>query len=212
MNYTYLLVNIVLLLLSLFLFFNKRTRPLGGWTLALPAALIPAILFIAASHLLKLSGFLTFDSRYVTGLCLGILPLEEWLFCILMPFTGLGIYSFLNLTFPGTGLQKFSLTVSNLLLGLCIAMLFFAYKSGNIYSIVFNVILVLLLIYVEYLNKLRFMYRFYRAYLVYMILIFPVYFIIAGLAQIHSYFMIILLASVYLFELFKSKTNLSKTA
>lgn len=211
MNYTYLLVNIVLLLLSLFLFFSKRTRFFRGWRLALPAALIPSLLFIATSHLLQLSGFLTFDSGYITGHYLGILPLEEWLFCILMPFTGLGIYSFLNLTFPGDSLQKFSLTVSNLLLGLCVAMLFFAYRAGNIYSIVFNVVLVLLLIYVEYFNKLRFMYRFYRAYVVYMILIFPVYFIITGIAQIHFYFMAILLASVYLFELFNSKITSTKS-
>jgi lycopene cyclase domain-containing protein len=212
MNYTYFLINIVLLLLSLFLFSNRRARPLGEWKLAMPAALIPAILFIAASHLLRLSGFLTFDSGYVTGFYLGILPLEEWLFCILMPFTGLGIYSFLNLTFPGNVLQKFSLTVSNLLLGLCMAMLFFAYTSGNIYSIIFNIVLGLLLIYIEYFNKLRFMYRFYRAYVVHMILFFPAYFVITSLAQIHFYFMIILLTSVYLFELFKSKINLRKIA
>jgi lycopene cyclase domain-containing protein len=210
MNYTYLLVNIVLLLLSLFLFFSRRTRFFREWRLALPAALIPSLLFIAASHLLQLSGFLTFDSRYITGLYLGILPLEEWLFCILMPFTGLGIYGFLNLTFPDDSLQKFSLTVSNLLLGLCVAMLFFAYRAGNIYSIIFNVVLVLLLIYVEYFNKLRFMYRFYRAYVVYMILIFPVYFIVTGLAQIHFYFMIIFLASVYLFEFFNNKITSAK--
>lgn len=210
MNYTYSLLNIVLLLLSLFLFFSRRTMSFRGWKLALPAALIPSILLIAASHLLQLSGFLTFDSHYITGLYLGILPLEEWLFCILMPFTGLGIYSFLNMTFSGDALQKFSLTVSNLLLGLCVAMLFFAYRAGNIYSIVFNVVLVLLLIYVEYFNKLRFMYRFYRAYVIYMILIFPVYFIITGLAQIHFYFMIILLTSVYLFELFNSKITSAK--
>jgi len=210
MNYTYLSVSIVLLLLPLFLLFGRRKRYFSGWKLTLPAALIPSILLIAASHLLRLSGFLTFDPRYITGLYLGTLPLEEWLFCLLMPFTGLCIYNFLNLTFPDDRLQKFSLTVSNLLLGLCIAMLFFAYRSGNIYSIVFNVVLVLLLIYIEYFNKLRFMYRFYRAYLVYMVLIFPVYFILTGLAQIHFYFMIILLASIYLFELFNSKTPSAK--
>lgn len=205
MNYTYLLVNIVLLLLSLFLFFNKRARFLGSWKLALPSALILSVLFVAASHLLKQSGVLTFDAHYVSGVYIGILPLEEWLFCILMPFTGLSIYTFLNLNFPDNGLQKFSLTVSNLLLGLCIAMLFFAYRTGNVYGITFDVILVLLLIYVEYINKLRFMYRFYRAYLVCMILFYPAYLIITGLAQIHFYFMIVLLTSVYLFEFFKSK-------
>lgn len=207
MNYTYLLVNIVLLLLSLFLFLNTRTRSSKAWKIAIPAALVPAALFAGASHLLKLSGFLTFDARYITGQYFGTLPIEEWLFCVLMPFTALGIYTFLNQSFPGNSLQKFSLTVSNLLLGLCIAMLFFAYQSGNIYSIVFDVSLVLLLIYIEYFNKLRFMYRFYRACLVCMILFYPVYFIITGLAQVYFYFMTLLLAGVYLFELFKSKTS-----
>jgi lycopene cyclase domain-containing protein len=207
MNYTYLLVNIVLLLLSLFLFFNKRARSSNTWKCVLPAALIPSVLFVAASHLLKLSGFLTFDAHYLTGQYFGALPLEEWIFCILMPFTSLGVYTFMNVSFPGNGLQKFSLTVSNLLLGLCIAMLFFAYQSGNIYSIAFDVSLVLLLIHIEYFNKLRFMYRFYRAYLVCMMLFYPAYFIITGLAQLYIYFMTILLVGVYLLELFKSKTS-----
>lgn len=205
MNYTYLLVNIALLLLSLFLFFNKKAVVLGVWKLALPAALMASFIFFGTSYLLRYFGILIFDIRYLSGIHILALPLEEFMFCILMPVTGLGIYTFLNITFPGNSLQKFSLTVSNLLLGLCMAMLFFAYQSGNVYSIIFDVILVLLLIYIEYINKLRFMYRFYRAYVLCMILFYPVYFIITGLAQIHFYFMIILLAGTYLFEFFKSK-------
>lgn len=208
MNYTYLLVNIALLLLSAFLLINKRARGSGTWKSALPAALVLSVVFFCASYSLSHFRILSFDMRYLSGMHILSLPLEELMFCILMPLTGVSIYTFLNITFPDNCLQKFSLRISNVMLGLCMAMLFFAYQSGNMYAIIFDVILVLLLIYIEYINKLRFMYRFYRAYILSMVLFYPVYFIITGLAQIHFYFMIILLASIYLFELFKSKADI----
>jgi len=209
MTYTYLLLATILFLLSLFLFFNKALKSGKGWKVALPAALISSILCSSITGLLVGFQVIIYDTRYITGFFIGNLPFEERIFCLVMPFAGLGIYSSLNLKFPDNNPDRFSLTVSNLLIGLCIAMVFFGYKIGNIYSISIYVALAVQLISIEYIGKLRFMYRFYRFWVIFTLLCWPVYFIVTGLSHIPAYFMAVLLPAVYLFELFRSK-SLSK--
>lgn len=135
---------------------------------------------------------------------------------------GLFSYRFLNNSFPKNHLEKFSLSVSNVILGICVAMLFFGYLK--LYTLVTFSILFILLIYIEYKNKLRFMYRFYRTYVA---LLIPLYFLCLYIKtqgpilfnknstlkldliylpiEAYFFFMGMLLMSVYLFELFKNK-------
>lgn len=139
-----------------------------------------------------------------------------------IPALGLWLYRFFNTKFPNNNLDKFSLSVSNLILGICVAMLFFGYLKG--YTLVTFLILFTLLLYIEYKNKLRFMYRFYRTYFA---LLIPFY-LLCSLAkdqapllynqnatlklnlvylpiEVYFYFMGMLLMTIYLFEFFKSK-------
>lgn len=207
MNCIYLLINLILLGTSLVLTFSKESRATGNWKFILPAALISAALFAACSAVMAQTGLLSFNEVYITGLQIGPLPLEEWLFCLLMPFTTLNIYAYLNVEFPNNSLNKFSLALSNLLLGILVAILFFTYKTGNFYTLGIYVFLFGMLFYVEYVNQLRFMYRFYRLYLLVLLTLFPAYALVTTLPQIYSYFMGLLLLNVYLFELFKSKAK-----
>ena len=155
---------------------------------------------------------------------LGILSFSKELlaFSFMTPALGLCIYSYLNHRFPNNDLEKFSLSVSNLMLGICVAMLFFGFLKW--YTVIIFFISFALLLYIEYKNKLRFMYRFYR---VYALLLLPFYAAcliirkqsalslnenatlklkIGGVSiEAYFYFMGMLLMAVYLFELFKAK-------
>ncbi|RZK80486.1 MAG: hypothetical protein EOO92_07560 [Pedobacter sp.] len=148
-------------------------------------------------------------------------PLQVFIFDFTMLFIGLVIYVSLNSGFPKNELDRFSLSVSNLLLGVCIAMLFFTHTK--LYSLVTFSCLFLLLLSIEYLNKLRFMYRFYRAFSLAIVIYFIglVVFSNTGIevnpAQTMGlliavvpmekgfFYLLILLISVYLFEFLKSK-------
>jgi len=197
---------------------NNRHPKAFFFSVALTGVFFCLIIFLFSllnilSFNLKLSAY----GPFVAGL-----PVAMLLPAFLAPALGLWTYLFLNNRFPNNNLEKFSLSVSNLILGICAAMSFFGYLKW--YTLITFLILFILLLYIEYKNKLRFMYRFYRAYAV---LLVPFYilclaiknasFLIlngnAGLKlnlfslPIEAYFsfMGILLTAVYLFEFFKNK-------
>lgn len=208
MNYTYLLIDFALLLIAVFLSFGVQSRQPGNWKFTVPAAVAAALFCALLSFVFGSAGVLTFHAKYLSGIRIGTLPLEEWLFCLFMPYTGLVLYTYLNLKFPGLALEKFSLTLSNLLLGLLVAVVFFSYKAGNLYAIGIHVMLFLLLVYIEYINKLRFMYRFYRMFLLCFLLFYPVYRLLTGMpVYLSAYSMIVLLLAVYLYELFSRRSR-----
>ena len=135
---------------------------------------------------------------------------------------GLQLYHVLNVRFPNNSLEKFSLSFSNVLLGIGLGVLFFTYTKWL--SVVSFGVLFLLLLYVEYINKLRFMYRFYRAYFVALLFIWPAYYMLINQSLLNYrasevmllniggvpielifLFMALLLSCVYSFEWLKNK-------
>jgi len=183
---------------------------------------LTGILFSLFAILFSALGILSFNANLLTGVVIAGLPIQIILLSFVIPALGLYTYRFLNTRFPNNNLEKFSLSVSNLMLGICIAFLFFGYLK--LYTATTFIVVLALLLYIEYKNKLRFMYRFYRTYLV---LLIPFYlgclvvkkqsFLVFNenaslklyLAHLpieaYFYFMGMLLLAVYLFELFKSK-------
>lgn len=179
--------------------------------------------FCLVAFIFTALGVLSFNPTLLAGPAIAGLPLTILMLPFIISLLGLLSYRFLNNSFPNNQLEKFSLSVSNLLLGICVAMLFFGYLKW--YTLVTFSILFTLLLYIEYKNSLRFMYRFYRTYAA---LLIPLYFLSlyiktqdplvfsekAGLQlnlaylpiEVYFFFMAMLLMAVYLFEFFKNKT------
>ncbi|TDQ10257.1 lycopene cyclase domain-containing protein [Pedobacter metabolipauper] len=224
MIYTYLLINLGLLVIPMLLALNRRVSVFSSGLATGAAILAPAILFFIFSFVFNQFGIWQFNPERVLGIYFGQLPVEELLFYVTLPLAGLSVYRYLNVVFPNNELDKFSLSLSNLILGICVAMLFFTYTRW--YSVVTFSVLFILLLYIEYLNKIRFMYRFYRAYVVALIPFYVVYGLLtslpvltysdAGLMKLkigtipfetHFYFMGMLLLTVYVFEWVQRKAN-----
>lgn len=224
MNYYYLLINLALLVFSFVLALDKKSQAIRSWKLMLPAVVVSGLLFSIIAFILNQFKVSVFNDEYLFGIRILQLPIEEVLFHFLLAFAGLNVYVVLNEHFPKNNLEKFSLSTSNLLLGVLIAMLFFTHTK--VYSIVVFSVLFLTLFYIEYVNKRRFMYKFYRAYAVMLIPFCLLYMLIGGLPILSYsvgetinlklgaipfegffYLMSILLLSVYLFELVKSKSK-----
>lgn len=223
MNYTYLLINIAVIFFPLVLSFDKKVHFFSKWKFIVPAILITGIVFLIWDLLFVKLNVWSFNPDYITGINLWGLPLEEMLFFLTVPYACVFIYECLNVYFPKNGLQKYSLALSNLFLGLCIAILFFGYRYW--YTVINFGFLFVVLAYIEYVNaKLRFMFRFYRAYLVALI---PFYIVNGFLTAIpvviynnkenlsfrvgtipfedHFYLMSLLLMNIFLYEWFKSR-------
>lgn len=222
MNFTYLLIAVGVLLIPILILCVKKTGFSHTIRFAVLASLVTALVFSIAATLFVLAGVWNFNQDYLTGITLWKIPIEEFLFYITMTLAGLGIYTALNTAFPKNELDKFSLSLSNVMLGICVAMLFFSYTKW--YSAATFGVLFVLLFYIEYIGKIRFMYRFYRAFLLFLLLFYSCELVIAQLPVIsytetinlklgsipfesHFYFMGMLLMSIYLFELFKGKSK-----
>lgn len=208
MNYFYLLINLVLLLLSFALALDRKASSSRNWKLMIRAVLASGLFFLVVAFVLNQLKVSVLTAGYTVGFNILQLPVEEVLFPFVLSFAGLNMYVVLNTHYPKNDLEKFSLSFSNLLLGVLIAMLFFTYTK--IYSIVAFSVLLLLLLYVEYVNKLRFMYRFYRTYVVLLILFCLLFILTGGLPvpfEWFFYLMSILLLSIYLFEVIKRKNK-----
>ena len=225
MTYTFLLLNLVLVLIPFVLALDKKVFIGEHLRNMIFSSLIVTVFFseIAVS-LTKLKAW-SFNFSYLTGISYREVPLDIYLFIFAFSFAGLGIYNYLNYKFPKNHLQKYSLTVSHLLMGVCIAMLFFAYEKW--YTAITFASLLLLLIGVEYINTYRFMYKFYRAFVVLLIPFFGCYWMICNLPIIQfeqkenvnfdlakipfeSYFftLAMFLFSVYLLEVFKNRKKI----
>lgn len=222
MNLTYLLLALGMLVIPILLLFVKKTNFNQTIKYAFPAVVITGIIFSVFATLFVIFGAWVFNPSYVSGTFLWLIPIEEGLFYMTSCLAAIAIYQALNVFFPDNSLDKFSLSFSNLMLGICIAMLFFAHMKW--YSTLSFGVLFLLVFYIEYVNKLRFSYRFYRAYLVSLLLFYVGFGVISMLPLIsykdtldlrigtipfesHFYFMAMLLLSVYLFEWFKSRAK-----
>lgn len=222
MTYSFLLLDLLLILIPIALSFDKNVVAKDQLRFIMPAVLVPGIVFSTITIIFTLLGVWGFNPSFLIGTYYRTVPIEQYLFFFAFSFAGLGVYNYLNIKFPNNHLQKFSLSVSNLMLGICVAFIFFAYAKW--YTVVTFSVLLLLLLYIEYLNKLRFMYRFYRAYVACLIPFYISYGLLCNLPTLsynrnetvklslaniplenHFYLMAMLLLSVYLFEFFKQR-------
>ncbi|MGY3054608.1 lycopene cyclase domain-containing protein [Pedobacter sp. UYEF25] len=223
MTYTYLLINLGVIFFPLILSFDKKVHFFSKWKFVLPAILLTGVVFLIWDLLFVKLNVWSFNPDYIIGIKFFGLPLEEILFFLTVPYACIFIYECLNAYFPSNQLQKYSLVLSNLLLGICIAFLYFGYSRW--YTVINFGFLLVVLGYVEYLNhNLRFMFKFYRAYLVALI---PFYIVNGFLTSIpvviynnaenigirigtipfedHFYLMALLLMNIYLYEVLKNR-------
>lgn len=218
MTHIFLYLNLFLFLIPFALTIDKK---INLRSLLIPS-LIVTVIFSETGVFFSGLKVWSFNPDYLIGVSYRQLPLEMYLFYFTFSFAGLGIYNYLNAKFPKNDLQKYALSLSNLLLGLMVAMLFFAYTKW--YTVIIFTILFLLLLYIEYKNQLRFMYKFYRTFVVGLIPFYISFGILCNMPIIsfqaketidvnlfripfesHFYMMGMLLLGVYFTEVLKSR-------
>ncbi len=220
---TYLISLAVLLVLSIILYIQSSDRTL--WKALLPAVFGAGVISIIATLVLRKIAVLNYDLAHFIAADNSGIPYEIIFSAFVFPFAGIAIYNFLNAKFPAQKYEKYSFALSNILMGLCIAMIFFAYTKW--YPVFTFALMIVTLFIVEYKNKIRFMYRFYRAYLVFVVAYLAVVapFHHAGYigfneqhtiqfrlvyVPFESFFLLfsVLLTSILLFEVFKRRYKL----
>lgn len=80
--------------------FERRVRYVDHWYALFPAIMVTGAFFIAWDVWFTKIGVWEFNPRYVLGVYLFELPLEEWLFFVIIPFACIFIYEVLIYFFP----------------------------------------------------------------------------------------------------------------
>ncbi len=94
----YFLLDIGSLIIPLLFSFHPKLQFYKLWKYFFPATFIMMALFVSWDIIFTHFGFWGFNEEYLSGVRLGNLPIEEWLFFICIPYACLfTIYSFKNL-------------------------------------------------------------------------------------------------------------------
>ncbi len=164
-QYTYLLINLCSLLVPFILSFESRIAYYKKWKYLFPAMTATAVFFIIWDSIFTANGVWGFNPKFVTGISVFSLPLEEILFFFCIPYSSIFAYEALGLS------SKFKVQsskfISVLLLVVCtIGVILFHDKAYTFYTCLFlGIFLLLQLVWF----KGEYMGRFYAAYLVILI-------------------------------------------
>lgn len=107
-QYTYLFLNLASLLFPFMLSFDKKVAFFKEWWRLFPGIIIVAAGFILWDEWFTQTGVWSFNPEYLTGIFLGSLPLEEWMFFFTIPYACMFIYACLKAYFPNISF-RFSL-------------------------------------------------------------------------------------------------------
>jgi len=160
--YSYLLLFSIIV--PLLLSFDNKLIFYKKWIYILPAIALVAIFYIVCDVYLTAMGVWGFRSLYHSNFILFGLPIEEWLFFIIVPYSSIFIHESIQLYFPK---YKLSLNTTKLLsaffafFNIVIALYFY----DKIYTL-YSSILMLLTLFINWLDKNKLLSVYYLTFLI----------------------------------------------
>lgn len=106
MKWLYLSLDLAALAGPLALSFDRRVAFYRNYRWLFPAILGMMLVFVPGDMAFVAARIWGFDSRYVTGIALGNLPIEEWLFFPVVSYACLFIYECLRYYVPKNPLER----------------------------------------------------------------------------------------------------------
>jgi len=160
MNNFFLLLDALLLLFPFVFLADRKVFTIKMIVQAIIPSLAVTLIYAETGIFFSRTGAWQFNNSEISGLQYRSLPAEQYLYYFSLSFLCLAIYQYRKAKFAHKRIT-FALFVSNLLIGICIALLFFAYTKW--YTLLTVGMAALLLLLVEYRSRLRFMGIFYPA-------------------------------------------------
>lgn len=176
-KYLYLAVNICTILVPFLFSFYPKANFSKKWKYLWIAILVPAIVFIIWDEYFTQLGVWGFNEKYLSGIYIGSLPLEEILFFVCIPYACVFTYEALNYLIEKDLLAQFENGISVFLIIASLLLAMFDFDKW--YTCATFLALAEFLLILKVFFKMR-LGRFYLAYLVILIPFFIVNGILTG--------------------------------
>jgi lycopene cyclase domain-containing protein len=164
-NYTYLLVLIGTIAFPLVLSFDKKVQYYKNLKYILPAILATAVVFWVWDINFTRIKVWSFNTKYTIGFDIMNLPIEEWLFFIVIPYACVFIYEVLKFYLHKKEFPKAFLVLSLVLVvNFALISYFFRHQAYTFLVFLFSAVY---LAYTVFRNRFKpYITKFYMAYLV----------------------------------------------
>ena len=151
------------LALPFILSFDKKVAFFRRWKYLFPAMILTAAVFIPWDILFTDRGVWGFNSEYLQGTRIFHLPVEEWLFFIVIPYASVFTFDVVQAYFPGLknrSYYKYAGIFMIVATGLLIIIF-----PGGIYTISAGLLTVFLVLLLQFFLRVSWLNEFYMAYL-----------------------------------------------
>jgi lycopene cyclase domain-containing protein len=163
----YLAIEICSIIIPLALSFDRKVAFFRHWPPLIPSLLITGSFFVVFDIWFAKRAIWGFNPDYHSGIVLSGLPLEEWLFFIVIPYSSIFIHYVLIEYFPGKVLSDRVTTGITITLILILAMGILTHP-GRSYTLVYFSLMIVVLV-ISATMKDRLLNRFYISFLVILI-------------------------------------------
>jgi len=174
----YLTLLLCSLAFPLALSFDKKVAFFKYWKTLFPSVLLAGIIFIAADIIFTKNGVWGFNPRYHSGFTPAGIPVEEWLFFIIIPYVSIFTHYVIINYFPNACLSDKTTRVITWVLTALLSLLVLIFHSRT-YTAFYSAFMAALLI-ISLTGKSRMLNRFYITFLVILIPFFIVNGILTG--------------------------------
>lgn len=177
-KYLYLTLDLSSLLVPFLFSFYKRAPFYKKWKYLWISILIPALIFILWDEWFTQIGVWGFNPRYLTGIYIGSLPIEEILFFICIPYACVFTYYALNHLVKKDYLGAYQTQITKILILLSLAVAGINYTQWYTASTFFALAIFLIIVLIQL--KPKYLGRFFFAFIVILIPFFLINGILTG--------------------------------
>lgn len=142
-HFTYFLVLFSSVACPLALSFDRKVGFYKKWRFLFPATVLPALLYILWDIYFTSKGVWSFNDKYITGIKLFNLPVEEVTFFLIIPYCCIFIYECIRIYFPNCKNKRAGDTIlKSLAIALMISGIIFHDKYYTSWTCMFNAVLI----------------------------------------------------------------------
>lgn len=161
-KYLYLLIDLLVLAVPLAAGFYLKFPLYKNWKYIAIGLVATAVFFLLLDELLTQFGILSVNERYITGIYVSSLPVEELLFFLFIPFAGVFTYFMLNHIFEKDRLFPHQELISSALI--IVLLIAGMYHKEKLYTAAAFLLPAVFLTFQMLKLRPRYMGRFYSAY------------------------------------------------